>query len=476
MGTFPAYALLEIFSFYVDQARTNEWQALVHVCQRWRYVVLSSPRRLNLRLLCTTRSPVRRMLDIWPPLPLVISNPGNPTNPEIIMEHESDASDILSALGHKGRIEEIILFNVPRRTWHELVAAMQEPLPALKNLSLWSDIPWSRFSWKMEHLSASFLGGSAPLLQSLHLDCVPYQALPILLSSARDLVDLQVSNMPDEWYISPNDMVACLSPLTRLTTLVLGFESQSHICPSQVTQRSSQQKRTVLHSLTRLNFRGLTGYLEDLVARIDAPRLTKVMIMFVEPIVSADISQLSQFIGQADSFQLLNQADIVIYDTLDAVVKLRLNVCGASRIWCELIIPYSDEFHRPPSTLAQVCVNSTGSFIPSSLPISTLEHLTIRGCRDWWPTWGNLWLEFLTAFTAVKNLYLSEDVSPHLLPVLNDVIGESSTGVLPALQNLFLEGYYPPPKRFQEAIEKFTTVRRLAGSPIAVGRWKRWST
>ena len=70
MKTFPAHALLEIFSFYMGRAREDEWYALVHVCQRWRYAVLGSQRRLNLRLVCTTRSPVRRMLDIWPPLPL----------------------------------------------------------------------------------------------------------------------------------------------------------------------------------------------------------------------------------------------------------------------------------------------------------------------------------------------------------------------------------------------------------------------
>jgi len=28
----------------------NPWLALVHVCRRWRYLVLASPRRLNLRL------------------------------------------------------------------------------------------------------------------------------------------------------------------------------------------------------------------------------------------------------------------------------------------------------------------------------------------------------------------------------------------------------------------------------------------
>ena len=29
----------------------DAWYALAHVCQRWRYVVFASPRRLNLRLL-----------------------------------------------------------------------------------------------------------------------------------------------------------------------------------------------------------------------------------------------------------------------------------------------------------------------------------------------------------------------------------------------------------------------------------------
>lgn len=110
MGIFPAYALLEIFSFYVDQARADEWYALAHVCQTWRYVVLGSPHRLNLHLLCTTRSPVRRMLDIWPPLPFVISNPSNRE-----MCWKRGASDIIAALGHKDRIVEITFFDVPSR-------------------------------------------------------------------------------------------------------------------------------------------------------------------------------------------------------------------------------------------------------------------------------------------------------------------------------------------------------------------------
>jgi len=45
--------------------RNDAWYVLVHVCQRWRYTVFASPRRLNLRLHCTRRRPVRSMLGIY---------------------------------------------------------------------------------------------------------------------------------------------------------------------------------------------------------------------------------------------------------------------------------------------------------------------------------------------------------------------------------------------------------------------------
>ena len=78
------------------------------------------------------------------------------------------------------------------------------------------------------------------------------------------------------------------------------------------------------------------------MSHIYALRLSKVVVTFVEPIVSADISQLSQLIWQADNFQLLNQADIDISDTNDAVVELRLNAGEASTVCCELTIPCRD--------------------------------------------------------------------------------------------------------------------------------------
>lgn len=52
----PEIALLDIFDFYGHEI--DAWHTLVHVCRKWRIIVFGSPRRLDLRLLCTASTPV----------------------------------------------------------------------------------------------------------------------------------------------------------------------------------------------------------------------------------------------------------------------------------------------------------------------------------------------------------------------------------------------------------------------------------
>ena len=61
----PDDILLRIFDFCGCE---EEWQTLVHVWRRWRFLVFGTPRHwhLDLQLVCTDKKPVRRMLDIWP--------------------------------------------------------------------------------------------------------------------------------------------------------------------------------------------------------------------------------------------------------------------------------------------------------------------------------------------------------------------------------------------------------------------------
>jgi len=76
------------------------------------------------------------------------------------------------------------------------------------------------------------------------------------------------------------------------------------------------------------------------------------------------------------------------------------------------------------------------------------------------------WLDILRPFTAVKNLYLSEEVAPLVSPALEEV------AVLPSLQNIFFEGLQPTGP-VQEAIGQLASARLLSSRPIAVRRWER---
>jgi len=73
------------------------------------------------------------------------------------------------------------------------------------------------------------MGDSAPHLRKLEFWGVPFPRLPKLLSSATDLVELGICDIPHSGYFSPEAMVTCLSALANLKRLILEFESpRSH--------------------------------------------------------------------------------------------------------------------------------------------------------------------------------------------------------------------------------------------------------
>src|SRR6266436_6612680 len=133
----PDDILLEIFYFYVDMSPAYEkrvveaWQTLVHVCRRWRTVVLGSPRRLNLRLCCTSETPVKDTLDVWPALPLIV---------RCYMNSSGTGTDnVIAALGQSNRVCEVSLYNLAGWQLEQVLVAMQVPFPELTDLDLRSD-------------------------------------------------------------------------------------------------------------------------------------------------------------------------------------------------------------------------------------------------------------------------------------------------------------------------------------------------
>ena len=442
----PDVALLEIFEFYViNTHKIQAWHTLVHVCRKWRNVVFGSPCRLNLRLYCGPRTPVRQTLDVWPLLPVVIQVNGADT---------WDNGNIIAALEHNDRISELFIDSkIPSPEREEVVAALQQPFPELKHL---------HFASRNETgpvVPASFLGGSAPGLQVLGLDRILFPGLLNLLLSSTHLVHLSLWKIPHSGYISPEAMLTGLSVLTCLESLIMRFESPRSR-PDRSIRRPPPRSRIILPVLTRLLFKGVGDYLEDLVARIDTPLLDKLTITFFHRLIF-DSPQLSQFISRTPKFKAHGTAS-VDFSKYDVTVTLPQTFDG------ELELKIScRQTDWQLSSVAQVCSSS----FPQVL-IPNVERIYIQSESQWQDDIeNNQWLELFHPFTAVTDLYLSSGLTPHLAPTLQELVGERVTEVLPALQTLFLEEPVQSGS-VQEAIEQFVAARQLAGRHLAVSRWE----
>ena len=446
----PDVALLEIFDFFLGDGRNEEydkiraWYTLVHVCQKWRDVVFGSPHRLKLQLYCTASSPVRDMLGVWPPLPIIIGAKDYTT---------WGVDNIIAALEHTDRITQLRLLDISSPLLDKVFLAMQAPFPALTHVVLKSR------EGEAPIVPTSFLGGSAPGLQSLILDRIPFPQLPELLLSATHLVRLHLQRIPHSGYISPEALATCLSVLTRLESLKIAFES-----PQSRPERNSRQPpprtRITLPVLVDLRFQGVCEYLEDLLAGIDTPLLNKLLIRFFHQLIF-DTPQLNQFISRTPKLKVYNKAAIY-FSSLDT-----LFVVAGFGGWLQLGIICSQSDWQ----LSSVVQFFSSSFLPAL--DQALEELHIYEDRSYRPRWqddigSSQWLELFQPFTAVTTLYITREFVPRIALTLQELVGGRMREVLPALQYLLLEEPLPPGP-VEKAIVRFVAAR---GHPVSVSLWE----
>jgi hypothetical protein len=442
----PDDVLLEVFDFYIGEAEMIQaWQSLVHVCRRWRSVVFESSNRLNLRLVCTAKTPARDTLGVWPALPLLIQG-----------RARKGLDDIISVLEHSDRVHVIKLTHISSSGLKKLSAAMQVSFPELINLRLWSygDVV----------LPDSFLGGSAPRLHSLSLDGVPFPSLPKLLLSTTHLVNLHLERIPHSGYMSPEAMATALPTLTSLKSLKLEFQSPRSR-PDGATRRPPPPTRSVLPVLRYFRFKGDSEYLDHLLSHINAPRLGDLHMIFFNQVVFGT-PQLIKFICRTPRLKALEKARVT-FDGGATTVNLSSLTPGRGEL--QVYISCS-ELDWQVSALEQVSTSS----LP---PLSTLEDLYIyegtSSRAHWQDNMENAqWLELLHPFGTVKNLYLSREFALRIAPALQELVGSRSTEVLPTLENMFLEGLEPLVP-VQEGIGKFVATRQVTSHPILVSRWDR---
>jgi hypothetical protein len=450
-------ALVEIFDFYLYQTGCHDWHTLVHVCRRWRNIVLGSSSYLVLLLLCQPRTPVRQSLHIWPPLPIIVT--GDKDYPT------SGLDNVIAALEQNDRVCEISPYDLSFSQLEEVVATMQQPFPELAYLELSTHEDENL----VPALLDSFLGGSAPLLV-LKLSGIPFPALPNLLLSAPCLQSLHLCYIPHSGFISPNTMLTCLSALTSLEELWIEFYSpQSFLRCQLALRRPRRRSRTFLPVLRRFSFVGFSKYVEYLVAWIDAPLLERLVINLFDELVF-DIPQFTRLISRTPMFEAPIEAHVVLEDRGGRVIlPSSKRIIGTEAVTVKINCRKSD---RPLPCLAQICSSS----LPS---LSTVEYLYISEDTDLErpPLWQDnienpRWWDLLRPFTAVTNLYLSKVLAPHIAPALRELFRESTTGVLPKLQNIFLEDFQPS-EPAKTGIWQFVSTRQVDGDPIAVAHWDR---
>jgi hypothetical protein len=252
-------------------------------------------------------------------------------------------------------------------------------------------------------------------------------------------------------------MATCVSALTRLTKLSIGFISPASR-PDPITQPPPPLTRAVLPALTDFEFYGVSEYLEDLMAQIDAPLLDRVAISFFNQLVF-DIQQLIRFIGHAPALMPYDSA--TIRSSVNNVIitfwrrRSSINKLLRFNISCK-------EVDWQVSSVAQIC--NQLSFV-----LSSIEQLTIDEHR--WILLVDMdnaqWLELFQPFTAVRTLRIYHKDHSLALSALQGLSGGSATQVLPALEELQLSWY----RASQLDNWPFIVARQRSDHPVVVRRW-----
>ena len=454
--------LLEIFYFYQDLYRIDpdgshpsyrgpamplgDWRRLIHVCRRWRQIILESPRRLNLQILCTHENRFKKSLSIWPDFPIAIKyrSPFGLTSP-------IDQDDVIAALEHPNRVIRIEIISSQLGKLGTVLSHLHKPFPALTRLDLCSKDG-------IHDLPDEFLGGSAPCLEEITLSNISFPALPTLLLSAKDLVKLNLYGVPPTGHISPAALVACLAELPRLDTLRFEYMWATvrvgQIHPLPIT-------RVILPALTRFQFIGISEYLEDLVAQIDCPELEYIAVFYTNPVVDFQVAPLAKFLDRSVGPEMSPRRPTEVrLDNGSVAIKmyrdpnhpnedLKPTTITIFYCWTDRqsshIARVLDRFSAILSTVAHL------SLVSTDLPLGGADDVDC--------------LHLLLPFSATRTLHVSSELARHVAPALEDIPAERITKVLPSLCLTYFEG----PK---SSLEKFVAARGLSDRPVLVAGGK----
>ena len=263
--------------------RQRWWYSLAQVSRRWRNLILASRSILDLHLICTYGVPVADMLAHSPPFPLTVFYIDR--HRKMTAEDEEGA---MLALSHRDRVRHIAI-KMPALELGKFITVMDEEFPILERLFM--------SSLTKEETSLTIpVTFRAPNLRRFDLW---YTALPIrspLFTSTAGLVFLWLGGIPRSAYFPPTYLLTRLSLMPQLERLGIGFHS-----PPPNSDVVSQLlfipiiTQVTLPNLRLISFRGVSAYLECLLARISTPVFGMLEVGFFDQL-TFPVPHLLQFV------------------------------------------------------------------------------------------------------------------------------------------------------------------------------------
>ena len=382
------------------------------------------------------------MINHSPPFPLILDY-----GPHLLKTWTpADEDALLFALQHLSRTHEIML-SAPQSTLAEIANAMLDTAPMLRRLILHTES--AEFV-----LPKSSLDGDAPQLRHLELHGVSLAALHPLLPSATSLVSLILERVPCSVYFSPEILIAHIRTMPYLRTLSIGFLSaipraglgnQRFLPPGP-----SPQARIELPALRQLIYRGVSAYLESLLARIRTPVIQDIDVTLFNQL-ALRIPRICTFISDLESFQpttaridfAQTSAHILLFDPS---LALQSSESHSQSLDISLSVSCA-RLDFQVSAMAQICTGLSGPGLPHTNPVLPVEELMLgfhqselseewRGGED--VVDPSLWRTLLTPFRQTRTLRvhvaLAADLEHALQPPQPQQDGLALVGEVPGLE------------------------------------------
>jgi hypothetical protein len=299
----------------------------------------------------------------------------------------------------------------------------------------------------------------APHLRHLALHSIGLpKGLP-LLSSAIALSTLSMTHIGASCYFPPGHLITHLPCLPHLEELTIGFAIPIPIPSSERELLPPPIPPVTFPALRRLTFRGVSVYLDNLVAQISAPLLERLNLTLLFELAFTLVN-LAGFIRRTEGFecrfaQINFGSDGASVDAghnkqqVPAKLSLRVN--------CKPLDWQIDSAGQVCSALGTVMS------IVEELTLGFHKGYGLRMSSYWESRRDNtMWHELLLPFIGLKKLHVDSSLTLELALALESAAGGS---VLPELQEINVR---LRTNREKEAFSVFVKTRESVGRPVHV--------